>query len=390
MGKTRRGGGKKNTRIEKERRFLKFMAKMRYKKYPSKSSTDETVDMYDEQLQKMLGSRLSKKDRVEYERTSSVGKGRDGKVFDCRIRDLLEEGEVREDDVHRRYVVKEMYFSTPPQYSTHSRLVAKLDAFLRKCMFELRILLFYEHDECVVKAVGGFLHQDTTFHRVYFGIIMEKMETSLHNYLIDVDKISVVKAAQIGLELVSLARFTETKLGFVHNDLHSKNVLCKADGTQLKICDFGQAASFGGKDDVALRGKEFQENSLVLDENSKHVGRKHNSVNADASCDHYSLAYMILCVLHGYYHKIVKLFHSNGGQVYSPYPDGGVVCKRSQKMRRCVGQFKNVALLVQPVTLLLKECIENGTMLQSDAVKEALNALVASDEAGRLSVRFNQ
>ena len=386
MGKTRRGGGKKNTRIEKERRFLKFMTKKCYEKYPKKSSIDETVAMYDEQLQKMLGSRLSKKDGVEYERTSSVGNGRDGNVFDCVIRTSLEDGDLREDDV--RYVVKEMHISLP-KHSTNVGMVSKVDAFLRKCMFELRTLLYYEYDECVVKAVGGFLHKDTSSHRVYFGIIMEKMETSLHKYLIDVDHISVVKAAQIGLELVSLSQFTEKKLGFVHNDLHSKNILCNADGAQLKICDFGQAASFWGKDDVVPRGKDFPVNTEV-DVNSKHVGRKHNSVNADASCDHYSLAYMILCVLHGYYHKIVKLFHSNGGQVYSPYPDGGVVCKRSQKMRRCVGQFKNVALLVQPVTLLLKECIENGTMLQSDTVKEALNAVVASAEAGTLTVRFNQ
>jgi serine/threonine protein kinase len=366
------------------------MTKKRYEKYPMKNSTDETFDMYDEQLQKMLGSRLSKKDSVEYNRKTPIGKGRDGQVFTCVIRNSLQDGDLREDDVHRRYVIKEMYFPTPPKHSTRPQLVTKLDKFLRKCMFELRILLFYEHDECVVKAVGGFLDKDTTSDRVYFGIIMEKMETSLHDYLIEVGTISVVKAAQISLELVSLAKFTEKKLGFVHNDLHSKNVLCNADGTHLKICDFGHAASFGGKDDVAPRGKEYEVNTGVLDANSKHVGRKHNSVSADASCDHYSLAYMILCVLHGYYHEIIKLFRYNGGQVYSPYPDEGVFCNRSQKTRLCVGQFKHVATLVQPVTLLLKDCIENGTMLQSGTVTEALNALVANDEAGALDVRFIQ
>jgi hypothetical protein len=43
---------------------------------------------------------------------------------------------------------------------------------------------------------------------------------------------------------------------------------------------------------------------------------------------------------------------------------------------------------VQPVTLLLKDCLEEGKVLKVDEITTALNALVRSTEAAAVKVLF--
>ncbi len=76
-----------------------------------------------------------------------------------------------------------------------------------------------------------------------------------------------------------------------------------------------------------------------------HYSRKHRTVNADESCDHFSIAYHILCVLHGYEHGVVKHFMENDAAV--------LVDATDSSRRRTRGVF---AVVLPPIRALLKPC----------------------------------
>jgi serine/threonine protein kinase len=385
--KQKRRGGKKHKeqtiRLVKDRRFKKHRKEKHTlePKFPVRKTVNATVAMFKFKVDKLLQSeRLNVIQGLSYERTQEVGAGRSGRVFDCVLPNYQ----------NCRVVAKEMSITKKKvggKDSEEQDDVLKVHTFLEKCYDEMKIQLYFEKDARVVKLLGGMIKNSEK--KVYCALIMEKEDTSLHAFLLSSRQLSVSIGARICLELLSLAQFTEG-LGFVHNDLHAHNILCTTAGTHLKICDFGQAAAFGNvSDDVVRRGRNIEDGSM--DETKKeHLGLKHWSDKADDSCDHYSLAYIMMSVLHGYYHIIVKLLRHNRGVVHSPLPPNTscIICPRTKKRREFSPHDRRVATLVQPVTLLLKDCLEEGKVLKVDEITTALNALVRSTEAAAVKVLF--
>ena len=376
----RRGGKKKNNRLEMDRRFDRYRKENDHgPKFPVQKTVHDTVSMFKARFKALVGAhRLQLIEGMTYDRKDrNVGEGLSGRVFNCVLPNLP----------NGSGVVKEMSIKkikVGDKDSVEFSDVLKVHTFLDRCYSEMKIQLYFEKDARVVKLLGGVIQNSP--NKVYCGLIMEKEETSLHAFLVFSRHLPVSVGARICLELMSLAQLTQG-FGFVHNDLHPSNVLCTRGGTRLKICDFGQAAAFGNVfDDVVPHGKNITVASIYG--KAAHLGPKHWSDKADASCDHYSLAGSIMSVLHGYYHSIVKLLRDNPGKVFSPFPDAGVCCPSSQRLRSCSDNDRRVATLVQPVTLLLKQCLERGEVLKVDEVKTALNELVLSDAASEMHVWF--
>ena len=342
--KTKRG---KRDRLKKEQQFRK---KRGTKQYPVHDNMEDTIKMFQEEVIKVNGIQSHQIQGYYYHKDGTkIGEGIAGSVYDCALPKAEGGG---------AYAVKVM------SYAINELLHEKLEEF----MHEFKVHSMLRDDERVVRALGGFI--EYTEGMVTCGIIMKRMDTTLAAYLAN-KELTLKKAAMIALELLEVAVSTE-KMQFMHHDLHMNNILCTDQGTCLCACDYGQAASFGARTEDVVKPYKYNEDVRAFDADFPHYSWKHRTVNADESCDHFSIAYHILCVLHGYEHEVVQYFKANAAAV----------------LVGATARTRGIFAVMLPIRALLKPCLEGGTKLDIQRMKEELEKLVHNSTAESTFVKF--
>ena len=189
---------------------------------------------------------------------------------------------------------------------------------------ELNVSMQCAHNPRVVTTLGGDVTISACGTLAKCFMVMERVPFTLGNFLRkEGSKMTVIKSLEIVTELLDIAVFLK-QTEICHSDIKVRtqivsrelilrfnmlllpqpdNIMCRADGTFLRLTDFGQACAWGSRkgQDVVQDGyhKRAQFNKTYF-----HCSAKNNTDQADASVDQYSLALVMIQVLLGSQHKI--------------------------------------------------------------------------------------
>jgi serine/threonine protein kinase len=385
-GRTKRGSSKV-ARSKKKRPIDVERSYQRYRKrkglgdqFPMLATPAENIVRAQELVEKAVGEQgILHMKGILYKKEGIVGKGAFGEVWDCILPALTSQ---RDDRVEIEYVAKRISLQIP-DVSDNVWKRKEFHRLLLQFVQEVKALMLFVNDPEVVRAVGGFIKKKRS--HVTCCIVMEKSAMTLEEYMAQANY-SVAEGAKMCMSLVKVAEFTANKMGFVHGDLHSGNILCDANGEHLKICDFGLAQAYGGDKDTVPAPPTNSVEDHRRNTEAWHISKRHRTRQADGACDHYSLGVMMLKLLCGNSNPVPFYFISYDVFLH-PFPPGGYMLPDGTKDFLTETEEK-IQQVVAPVLSLLKTCLVDGKVLPTVQLFDVLKALSSSEEARELWVWY--
>jgi serine/threonine protein kinase len=182
-------------------------------------------------------------------------------------------------------------------------LLGKLGRFIS----ELSLNMLTNDQSVIVKCYGGDIVVDDTEKIVRCLIMMKREKCTLNSYLKQARTIPLLKALEIALGLLRIARALR-RMEFSHSDIKLDNILCSVTGTDLCLTDLGQASSWASRygSDVMVDGFHT-ERTVPWRARYPHCSTKNNTCMADETVDQFSVALLILQLTLGKTHPIAQV-----------------------------------------------------------------------------------
>ena len=183
-------------------------------------------------------------------------------------------------------------------------LLDKLGRFVS----ELSLNMLTNDETVTVKCYGGDIVVDDNEKMVRCLIMMKREKCTLSSYLKQARAIPLLKALEIALGLLRIARALR-RMEFSHSDIKLDNILCSVTGTDLCLTDLGQASSWTSRHgrDVMVDGFHTGARTVPWRARYPHCSTKNNTCMADETVDQFSVALLILQITLGKTHPIAEV-----------------------------------------------------------------------------------
>ncbi len=157
-----------------------------------------------------------------------------------------------------------------------------------------------------VECFGGEILIDGAEETVKCYIMMKHEKCTLSSYFKKERVIPLVKALEITLGLLRIARALRL-MEFSHSDIKLNNILCSTSGTRLCLTDLGQASSWGIRHGKDVMADGFHTGRTAPWRARYHqCSTKNNTLAADETVDQFSIALLILQITLGRTHPMVQ------------------------------------------------------------------------------------